>query len=38
MELRDCHVFADVLKKYIRELPEPLLTFALYEEWLVAIR
>ncbi|XP_065213470.1 rho GTPase-activating protein 17-like isoform X2 [Planococcus citri] len=38
LELRDCHVFADVLKKYFRELPEPLLTFRLYEEWLSAIK
>ncbi|KAI5698504.1 hypothetical protein M8J75_007853 [Diaphorina citri] len=32
----DAHVLAGVLKLYLRELPEPLLTYALYEDWLAA--
>lgn len=38
MEYRDVHVFASVLKSYFRELPEPLLTYALYDEWLATNR
>lgn len=38
MEYRDVHVFSSVLKTYFRELPEPLLTYSLYEEWLSCIR
>ncbi|KAL1452944.1 hypothetical protein WDU94_007126 [Cyamophila willieti] len=34
----DAHVLAGVLKLYLRELPEPLLTYALYEDWLQAAR
>ncbi|XP_026680988.1 rho GTPase-activating protein 92B [Diaphorina citri] len=34
----DAHVLAGVLKLYLRELPEPLLTYALYEDWLAAAR
>lgn len=30
----DIHVVAGALKQYIRELPEPLLTFDLFEEFL----
>ncbi|XP_076365967.1 rho GTPase-activating protein 44-like isoform X1 [Tachypleus tridentatus] len=30
---RDPHCVAGALKSYLRELPEPLLTFDLYEEW-----
>ncbi|XP_075558631.1 uncharacterized protein LOC142590420 [Dermacentor variabilis] len=33
---RDPHTVASVLKLYLRELPEPLMTFALYEEWMKA--
>lgn len=33
---RDAHTIAGVLKCYLRELPEPLLTFELYEEWINA--
>uniref|UniRef100_A0A8D8ZMI3 Rho GTPase-activating protein 17 n=1 Tax=Cacopsylla melanoneura TaxID=428564 RepID=A0A8D8ZMI3_9HEMI len=34
----DAHVLAGVLKLYLRELPEPLLTYALYEDWLLAAK
>lgn len=34
----DTHVLAGVLKLYLRELPEPLLTYSLYEKWLEAAR
>ncbi|XP_024084074.1 rho GTPase-activating protein 17-like isoform X2 [Cimex lectularius] len=37
-EYRDPHVFAGVLKSYLRELPEPLLTNALYDQWMAAAR
>ena len=30
----DIHSNASIFKMYLRELPEPLLTFALYEEFL----
>lgn len=33
---RDPHTVASVLKLYLRELPEPLMTFSLYEEWMKA--
>ncbi|CAJ0915394.1 unnamed protein product [Ranitomeya imitator] len=32
----DPHAVAGALKSYLRELPEPLMTFALYEEWIAA--
>lgn len=38
MEYRDVHVFSSVLKSYFRELPEPLLTYSLYDEWLACLR
>lgn len=37
-EFCDVHVIANALKCYLRELPEPLLTFVLYNEWMCAIR
>ncbi|KAL1429666.1 hypothetical protein MTO96_015878 [Rhipicephalus appendiculatus] len=33
---RDPHTVASVLKLYLRELPEPLMTFDLYDEWMKA--
>lgn len=33
-EYRDVHVIAATLKSYLRELPEPLLTHTLYNEWM----
>lgn len=33
---RDVHAVASTLKSYLRELPEPLLTFALCQEWVNA--
>lgn len=38
LEYRDVHVIASVLKSYLRELPEPLLTYNLYNDWLQASR
>ncbi|XP_034566867.1 rho GTPase-activating protein 17b isoform X4 [Notolabrus celidotus] len=32
----DPHAVAGALKSYLRELPEPLMTFSLYDEWLQA--
>ncbi|XP_035510941.1 rho GTPase-activating protein 17b isoform X5 [Morone saxatilis] len=32
----DPHAVAGALKSYLRELPEPLMTFGLYDEWLQA--
>ncbi len=34
----DSHSVAGVLKQYLRELPEPLLTFDLYSDWMKAAR
>ncbi|XP_034247836.1 rho GTPase-activating protein 44-like isoform X2 [Thrips palmi] len=38
LEYRDPHVIAGVLKSYLRELPEPLMTYSLYDEWMAAAR
>lgn len=35
---KDMHVVASVLKSYLRELPEPILTYRLYETFMVASR
>ncbi|KAK2571570.1 Rho GTPase-activating protein 44 [Acropora cervicornis] len=32
----DVHIVAGALKQYLRELPEPLTTFSLYNEWIQA--
>lgn len=32
----DVHIVAGSLKQYLRELPEPLMTFSLYNEWIQA--
>ncbi|KAM5152319.1 rho GTPase-activating protein 17 isoform 2-T2 [Mantella aurantiaca] len=32
----DPHAVAGALKSYLRELPEPLMTFSLYDEWIAA--
>ncbi|KAF2897952.1 hypothetical protein ILUMI_08227 [Ignelater luminosus] len=37
-EYLDVHVLASTLKCYLRELPEPLLTYTLYNEWMDAMR
>lgn len=37
-DYRDVHVVAAVLKGYLRELPEPLLTHRLYDRWVAAQR
>ncbi|XP_032519000.2 rho GTPase-activating protein 92B [Danaus plexippus] len=37
-DYRDMHVVASVLKSYLRELPEPLLTYRLYENFILASR
>lgn len=34
----DPHAVAGALKSYLRELPEPLMTFDLYDDWLRAAR
>ncbi|XP_021935653.1 rho GTPase-activating protein 44-like isoform X3 [Zootermopsis nevadensis] len=38
IEYRDPHVIAGALKSYLRDLPEPLMTYTLYEEWMAAAR
>lgn len=38
IEYRDVHVIASALKSYLRELPEPLLTYQLYEEWFRTVK
>lgn len=35
---RDTHTIAGTLKSYLRELPEPLLTYGLYNEWISAAK
>lgn len=35
-EYQDVHVIAGVLKSYLRDLPEPLLTFQLYDQFISA--
>ncbi|XP_057651897.1 rho GTPase-activating protein 92B-like isoform X1 [Diorhabda carinulata] len=37
-EYRDVHILASLLKLYLRELPEPLLTYHLHKEWLDAVQ
>ena len=34
--LNDIHCIAGALKLYLRELPEPLMTFDLYDDWMEA--
>lgn len=36
VECDDIHCFSAALKHYLRELPEPIMTFELYDEWLQA--
>jgi len=36
--VRDPHAVAGTLKSYLRELPEPLLTHALYHDWMEAAK
>ncbi|XP_070166390.1 rho GTPase-activating protein 44 isoform X2 [Polyergus mexicanus] len=38
LEYKDPHVIAGALKSYLRELPEPLLTYKLYHEWMAAAK
>lgn len=35
-EYQDVHVIASALKSYLRDLPEPLLTFNLYDQFIAA--
>lgn len=34
----DIHAVAGTLKQYLRELPDPLLTLDLYNDWIAAAR
>lgn len=38
LELRDVHIIAGILKSYLRELPDPVLSHSLYEEWVNAVK
>lgn len=33
LEGQDCHAIAGLLKLWLREMPEPLLTYDLYDNW-----
>lgn len=35
---RDPHTVASLLKQYLRELPEPILTFDMYDSYIAAVR
>ena len=35
---RDPHTVASLLKQYLRELPEPILTFDMYDSYISAVR
>lgn len=37
-EYQDMHVLASALKMYLRELPDPLLTSTLYNEWMMSMQ
>lgn len=37
-EYTDVHVLASTLKSYLRDMPEPLLTYKLYDEWIDCMR
>lgn len=37
-KLHVCCVTSGALKSYLRELPEPLMTYQLYDEWIQASR
>ncbi|ENN73606.1 hypothetical protein YQE_09853, partial [Dendroctonus ponderosae] len=37
-EYRDVHVLASTLKSYLRDLPEPLLTYHLHKEWMKSMQ
>lgn len=38
LALHDVHIVAGTLKSYLRELPDPLLSHALYDEWIATVR
>ncbi|XP_054281560.1 rho GTPase-activating protein 44-like isoform X1 [Macrosteles quadrilineatus] len=38
LEYRDPHVIASVLKSYLRQLPEPLMTYRLHDQWIAAAK
>ncbi|XP_046660606.1 rho GTPase-activating protein 17-like isoform X2 [Homalodisca vitripennis] len=38
LEYRDPHVIASVLKSYLRQLPEPLMTHKLHDQWIAAAK
>lgn len=38
LEYRDPHVIASVLKSYLRQLPEPLMTHKLHDQWISAAK
>lgn len=38
LECQDPHIFACALKSYLRDLPDPLMTHALYDDWMEATR
>jgi hypothetical protein len=38
LELHDVHIVAGILKSYLRELPDPLFSLALYDDWINAIK
>ena len=38
LELHDVHIVAGTLKSYLRELPEPIFSHDLYEDWVNSVR
>ena len=38
LELHDVHIMAGILKSYLRELPDPLFSYSLYEDWINAVK
>lgn len=38
LDLHDVHIVAGMLKSYLRELPDPIFSHALYENWVNSMK
>lgn len=38
LDLHDVHIIAGTLKSYLRELPDPLFSHALYDDWVNSLK